>query len=399
MHGGRRKTEGLGRFHRARFRARPDDPDHPPPRPVPPRGDVVGQRPSLQYQPPRSHSRRSPRRHRRAGGHHGLREAPARLVGSPYEYDPVVEARLLLAGDPQGTESGDKALALSKTKSETCTHRRHHAVIVFADAGRRIRDRGLPWRGPSWVNFVLSAHHPDARAGDRLLVGENEPDGTVKGDRGRVNAVRFRPASQPAIAPLKETRRRTRSIPLSRQETVIYSQPLEHLAEDAQLAVRARLVTDAAGLPHPARITTRLFLADDPSQTRPGGHASRVAAFRGTITEPNGFNCTGRLAGVPAREWRRARGRNRGRREPPGGAGTGRAVGVRVPARRGIRPTVGLSIRAGGHVTADGYIVAGRAVAIDRRAWQVDRAEVALAGALPHRRRSARSRGSGDHDP
>jgi len=398
MHGGRRKTEGLGRFHQERFRARPDDPDHPPPRPVPPRGDVVGQRPSLQYQPPRSHSRRSPRRHRRAGGHHGLREAPARLVGSPYEYDPVVEARLLLAGDPQETESGDKALALSKTKSETCTHRRHHAVIVFAD-----EDVGSPiaacpggaHRGSTSSSAPIIPTPEPATA----CWWANEPDGTVKGDRGRVNAVRFRPASQPAIAPLKETRRRTRSIPLSRQETVIYSQPLEHLAEDAQLAVRARLVTDAAGLPHPARITTRLFLADDPSQTRPGGHASRVAAFRGTITEPNGFNCTGRLAGVPAREWRRARGRNRGRREPPGGAGTGRAVGVRVPARRGIRPTVGLSIRAGGHVTADGYIVAGRAVAIDRRAWQVDRAEVALAGALPHRRRSARSRGSGDHDP
>jgi hypothetical protein len=213
-------------------------------------------------------------------------------VGSPYGYDPVVQARLLLAGDPRETESGDKALALSATKSETCTHRRHHAVIVFADAGRRVPDRGLPWSGPSWINFVLSAHHPDARAGDRLLVGENEPDGTVKGDRGRINAVRLRPASQHAIAPLRETRRRATAIPLGKKETVIYSQPLEHLAEDAQLAVRAKLLTDAARLLHPARVTTRLFLADDPSQTHPGRHASRVAAFRGTITEPNGFNCT-----------------------------------------------------------------------------------------------------------
>lgn len=218
-------------------------------------------------------------------------EPQAGCVGRPYKYAPTVEARLLLAGDPSEA-GGGRALTLADPETEVCTHRRHHAVIVFTDAGRRIPDAGLPWTGKSYVNLVLSAHHPEARDGDVLLVGQNEPDGTVLGDMGRIDATRLRPGSQAAPSPIEEARRRTRAIPARKQETVVYSQPLDDLAADEQLAVRAKLVTDAAHLPYPARITTRLILADDPSQTDLGGRARDVAAFRGAITAANGFNCT-----------------------------------------------------------------------------------------------------------
>src|SRR3954451_1648197 len=63
---------------------------------------------------------------------------PAR-VGKGYRYDPVVDAQLLLSGDPGATAAdGRHALALPKAISETCTHRQHHRVLVFADASLQI---------------------------------------------------------------------------------------------------------------------------------------------------------------------------------------------------------------------------------------------------------------------
>ena len=213
-------------------------------------------------------------------------------VGEPYRYDPVVEARLLLAGDPEAAaEDGRRALALAEPKRQTCTHRRHHRVLVFADAGLGVPDQGLPWGGPSYVNLALSAHHFDADGGQVLLVGENEPGGGVLGDKGRINVVRRRglgrrPDPEPP-APARVT-----EIPVRKHaRSVVYSQPLDDLVEGEQLAVHATLHTSAAHLGYPARISTRLLLADDPGQADPGGEARAAAALRGVITELNGFNC------------------------------------------------------------------------------------------------------------
>jgi hypothetical protein len=79
------------------------------------------------------------------------------------------------------------------------------------------------------------------------------------------------------------------------QRTVVSSCRLDDLGEGEQLAVTASLKTSAAKLGYPARISTRLFLADDPAQESPGGEAQTVAAFRGVITASNGFNCLPKL--------------------------------------------------------------------------------------------------------
>jgi hypothetical protein len=214
-------------------------------------------------------------------------------VDGPYEYAPLVRARLLLARDPSVTEvERDLALRLSEAKEERVSQREHHHVFVFTDAGIRIPDRGLPWGSdPSFVNLVLDAHNRSATPGHVLLVGENEPDGSVKGDKGRLNAVRLRgeipdPRSEEAAEPERS------EIPVDRElRSVVYSLPLAGLARDEQLAIRAKLIVSASHLPYPARISTRLILADERSQVDTGGRAAEISTFRGEIAENNGTNC------------------------------------------------------------------------------------------------------------
>jgi hypothetical protein len=224
-------------------------------------------------------------------------------VAQPYDFRPHVRARLLLARGPGVTEvEGDRALRLSELEEERVGHLEHHHVIVFTDAGIRIPDRGLPWgRRPSFVNLVLDAHHRDAGARHVLLVGENEPDGSVKGDKGRLNAVRLR--GRPEARSERTDSRERGEIPVDRDlRTVVYSLPLEGLAKGTQLDVTAKLIVSSSHLPYPARISTRLILADEPSQVDTGGRAAEISTFRGEIAENNGTNCLPRPGTCVARK-------------------------------------------------------------------------------------------------
>ena len=212
-------------------------------------------------------------------------------VGNPYEYAPTVTATLLLTGDRGATAAGKRAVQLAE-KQVKCGHRRHHRVIVFTRAGLRIPEEGLAWSGPSFVNLVLDAHHPRARDGDLLLVGENEPDGSVGGDKGRINIIRLRPRSERPHERARTEKRSASEIPVDKDKrTVVYSLRLNELRDNERLEVRARLTVSAAHLSYPARISTRLILADTPRQHDNGGHAADIAPFNGEISENNGFNC------------------------------------------------------------------------------------------------------------
>jgi hypothetical protein len=219
--------------------------------------------------------------------------AGAGCVGNPYGFAPTVRAQLLLARDRDVIEVAEgRALRLSDRRQERISHHEHHRVLVFTRAGIRIPDRGLPWGPrPSFVNLVLDAHHPAAGRRHVLLIGENEPNGTVRGDKGRINALRLH-GHPPRPDPLRTRSAEHKKIPVDRERrTVIYSLPLERLGEGAQLTVQARLTTSSAHLSFPTRVSTRLILADRRDQTDLGGRAREVASFGGEIAENNGFNC------------------------------------------------------------------------------------------------------------
>jgi hypothetical protein len=231
-------------------------------------------------------------------------EAP-RCVGNAYTYNPTVQSQLILASDP-ALAGGTGTTPLSRLSSRVCTHVRHHCVPVFPRAVLDVSPDAPPacvLAGGCHLNLVVSAHNPAAKPGDMLIIGEDEPDGTTIQDKGRVNAVRLRPDS-PGPAPDEPVSRfvsrepAVESIPvrnkLAEGKAVVFSQPLDDLRRDDQLAVSARMSTDMAHLRENDRIlvNSTLILARRPDSTSPGRLVKRVAEEKGELTEANGFNCT-----------------------------------------------------------------------------------------------------------
>jgi hypothetical protein len=226
-------------------------------------------------------------------------------VGRPYLYNPRVGARLVLARRG-GATGGERAIPLSDREVITChakplSSRQHHCVLVFTDASLNVeRARSLPCaRSSCHVNFVLDAHSRSARRGDKLIVGANKPDGRILQDKGRINALRLRPAHQPP-APVLETRKRRHArVPLDQTPTVVLSKRLRGLRKDTQLSVLARMRADVSKLPHSARVTTHLIVARRRHSTATSHRVARLTSLHGEIAETNGSNCTLRQTPCP----------------------------------------------------------------------------------------------------
>jgi hypothetical protein len=208
------------------------------------------------------------------------------LIGNAYSYAPNVAATLLLARGPDDLEGG---VELSRTPwHQAVTHQRHHAVVTFGDAEARVP---AGWKGPAHVNLVVDASHPDAKPGDVILVGQNEKTPTVVQDMAGIRVVRFRPGDAREPSPEREVACLCASVPIAKRETVVLAHELAGLQQGEQLLVRGTLVTDADGLAAPARISTRMFLAESPQQTEPGGVAASDVTWKGHLSKYTGFNC------------------------------------------------------------------------------------------------------------
>jgi hypothetical protein len=213
-------------------------------------------------------------------------------VATPYTYAPTVTAQLLLAATPEATDAGPRALVLGRPQQKQVTQARHHHVFVFPNASLAIPAHGLPWSGPRHLNLVVGAHNPAATTGQVLLIGQNQPDGTVDGNQARLNVIRFRSASADSARTARSARRLTHTVPVEKgRRVIVYSLPLENLRKDEQLVISAELPTGSGGLDYPARISTELVLAASPTDSKSGRAMKALAASRGEITKFNGFNC------------------------------------------------------------------------------------------------------------
>ena len=211
-----------------------------------------------------------------------------------YDYSPDLRALLLLTTDPAATRpSANVALRIGDPTDVTVTHDQHHWVVVF-DRARLEVPAG--WPGQGTVNLVLDASNAGADPLDCLLVGQNEQDGSVERDMAMISACRIRPAnfSMPAWTRATTTLR-SQGLRVRKNENdwrVIYSTPLTGLNKNEQVRVHANVVANAKPLGIPARLTTRVFLADSPGQTEPdAGPASQLASAKGRVSKPNGSNC------------------------------------------------------------------------------------------------------------
>jgi hypothetical protein len=74
---------------------------------------------------------------------------------------------------------------------------------------------------------------------------------------------------------------------------VVFSQPLENLRRNDQLAVWARMGSNISHLRNDRiLVNSQLILARQPDDTSQGRLVKRIAEEKGQITEANGFNCT-----------------------------------------------------------------------------------------------------------
>jgi hypothetical protein len=220
-------------------------------------------------------------------------------AGHPYLFNPRIGSQLVLARRP-GAARGPRVAPVSgrhviRCRGRPLSSRQHHCVLVFTHARFDVRRPGaLPCRPAACrVNLVVDAYNRRARHGDKLVIGANKPSGRIVQDRGRINAIRLRPGSQPP-PPTKVTRkRRHRSVPLDATRTVVLSNRLAALRKGTQLAVLARYRADVSHLHYSARVTTHLILAGSPRATRPSPRVARMSSsLQGQIAEANGSNCT-----------------------------------------------------------------------------------------------------------
>ena len=218
-----------------------------------------------------------------------------RCAGRPYEYDVNLAAKLVLARGAEAT-GGGKAVRLTREKKHVCLgrypHREHHCVMTFTDGGMRVGQQGPPCLPAECrINVVLSAHNANAQDGQLLAIGGTPPSGDISQDRGRVNAIVYRPANQPKPKPETTKDVRTSRLPFDEKFRVVFSKRLNGLDAKDQLAAEAQAFMEVRHLPHDARSTAQLILADSPTAIHPGPIARRVVQGGAEMSETNGFNC------------------------------------------------------------------------------------------------------------
>jgi hypothetical protein len=220
----------------------------------------------------------------------------AGCVGTPYKYNPVLSVRLVLAGSGRATE-GEGTLEIASLNRK-CNQRDlgHHCTIVFPGSSLDIAGQVPCAPSSCFLNVVVESHKQRANRGNRLLIGENEPDGSVRGDHGRINVTRFSPGAQPEVAPVGTTTTMATSIPVRKGKgVVVYSQPLVGLRSGEQLAASASMTSDVEHLGYGPLVRSRLILALYPTATKPKRNIKRLTEDpKGELTEGTGFNCTQR---------------------------------------------------------------------------------------------------------
>lgn len=221
-----------------------------------------------------------------------------RCVGAPYNFNPRVSARIVLASGPR---VGDPSFALSTTVKRMCKqtrpNRNHHCTLAVPNTEVPITQQTqLPCPAEGcYVNLVVGANHKKAKPANRVVLGADRPDGSVAQDKGRLNVVQ---ASSDVPAPTASSSAAlvNSSLPLTEgkvtKRRVVYSVPIEAPKKGEVLAFDSSYVADLSGLRHNTFVATRVILGETPTSTDPTGLARGGVLYRGDATEANGFNCT-----------------------------------------------------------------------------------------------------------
>jgi hypothetical protein len=223
-----------------------------------------------------------------------------RCIGRHYGFSPREDARIVLA-NRRRSSGGSHAKVIAETHSVRCHQKRpqrnHHCVLVFPPKPTKIRHPHRLPCGPGncHLNLVLEADHRPAHKGQVILVGADTPSGSVRQDKGRLNAITLHGHVPPARR-YRTAKRHSRSIPIAPSgkdgRRVIYSQRITHLHKGDVLEASARHLVTISSVPYPSFVSTDVILTHGPHAVSPTGVATSAVSARGSLTEANGFNCT-----------------------------------------------------------------------------------------------------------
>jgi hypothetical protein len=221
-----------------------------------------------------------------------------RCIGRPYEINPTISARIVLSGS---TDPAAPSMALSQTTSKLCKqtrpNRNHHCTLAIPNLETSIADPAALPCAPTgcYVNLIVTASNKKAKRGNVVIVGADEPDGSVKQDKGRLNVVQAhadvppptRSSSATVVTPDLPV-----TLPDRERKRVIYSVPISGPRKGEVLAFDASFQISINALRYNSFIASRVILGDSPTATESTGIAKPTIPFRGQATESNGFNCT-----------------------------------------------------------------------------------------------------------
>jgi hypothetical protein len=223
-----------------------------------------------------------------------------RCIGSHYSYSPRMDGQVVLGSSPTAT-GGSSADPISRMKTIRCNQKRpnrnHHCVLVFSDAAQRVRNVGnLPCPPDAcYLNVVASADFRNAGGGDVVVVGADRPDGTIDGDKARVDGLIERGAIPPPRVTDGGAKMRD-SVPIAPSgddgRRVVRSLRLDGLRKGDALRIDAKQRIGISSVPYNVFIGTRVIIATSPTNIHTDGFVSQAFSSGGEISEQNGFNCT-----------------------------------------------------------------------------------------------------------
>ncbi len=217
---------------------------------------------------------------------------PVRLptcIGQPYDYNPVVTGRLVLARSahsPTGRAVSRRRIACH----QRAPNRNHHCVMAFAP-------RAFPLRGgrARYVNLVIAAHNRHARARQLVVIGADKPSGRIDQGQSRLGAIvlpRGGVRSTHLRSRTPERRRLVTGRVAHDRARVLYSVRVPHPRAGDRLLADGTARLGIGHLSYNVYLRSRLILATSPHAVAPGRAIARHAILGGELAPPNGFNAT-----------------------------------------------------------------------------------------------------------
>ena len=229
----------------------------------------------------------------------------SRCIGTHYDINPTVTVRIVLSPTPS---AGSGFFPLSPSRSVLCKQQRpnrnHHCTLTIPNTETQISDlNALPCPPDGcYLELIVGASNKKAKRGNVVVLGGDQPDGSVAQDKGRLNLVQSHAGvPDPSVASNNELV--TTELPVqiedSEKKRVVYSMPIQAPKKGEVIAFDSRFTTSISALHYNTFISSRVITAKGPTDTDSRGIAKHAIPLKGQATESNGFNCTLGTSGFP----------------------------------------------------------------------------------------------------